>query len=329
MARSKELEEKAIELYNSGLSMAAVGKEIGRSAATVLAILNKYNIPKRTNGGIYKLPEQEIIDKYLNDKRTMDSIANDYNVTLGTIKKILLDNNIVLRTASETRNPYFKKDAFKNIDNEAAAYYLGLFITDGCILEPDLNNNHPNYKMQIELQSNDDYILEELKKWLQLSSTNLYKAKRLKGNIISETSTLGWYSTEMAQDFAQYGVVPRKTDKVYLPIISPKFMPHLLRGLIDGDGCISINSQTNKLMISFCGNQTCVTQVRDFISKELFIKQVKVLQIGPHLWQISYGSQSDCYKICDYIYKDANYYLKRKKNKFLQIFPNYENTEVN
>lgn len=76
--RSKELELKAIELYNSGLSMAKVGKEIGRTSAVVLDILNKYNIPKRTKGGIYKLPATEIIEKYIKDKRTLESIANDY-----------------------------------------------------------------------------------------------------------------------------------------------------------------------------------------------------------------------------------------------------------
>lgn len=61
MARSKELEERIIALYQSGLSMAAVGKEVGRTAAVVLAVLDKYNIPKRTKGGIYPLPKDEII----------------------------------------------------------------------------------------------------------------------------------------------------------------------------------------------------------------------------------------------------------------------------
>lgn len=145
--RDKELELKAIELYQSGLSMAKVGKEIGRTSATVLNILNKYQIPKRTKGGIYKLPDKEIIDKYVLDKRSMDSIAKDYNVTLGSIKKILIDNNIKIRTSAETKNPYFKQEAFKNITDEPSAYYLGLLITDGCILEPDLSNNHPNYKI--------------------------------------------------------------------------------------------------------------------------------------------------------------------------------------
>ena len=35
-------------------------------------------------------------------------------------------------------DPYFNQNAFESIDNEAAAYYLGLLITDGCVLEPNI-----------------------------------------------------------------------------------------------------------------------------------------------------------------------------------------------
>lgn len=81
----------------------------------------------------------------------------------------------------------------------------------------------------------------------------------------------------MAQDLSQYGVVPRKTDKVFLPEINNNLMPHLIRGMIDGDGCISINSLTNKLQISFCGNKRCVTEFRDFLVYQLDISYNKVI----------------------------------------------------
>lgn len=327
--RNKELELKAIELYNSGLSMAKVGKEIGRTSAVVLDILNKYNIPKRTKGGIYKLPATEIIEKYIIDKRTLESIANDYQVTINTIKKVLIDNKISIRTSSESRNPYFNQNAFEEINSEEAAYFLGLLITDGCIFEPDLENNHPNYSISLELQEKDEYILEQLKDWLKLTGPTLYHREKITpiGNI-SKTSILHWYSTKMANDLKKYGVIPRKTSQTYLPQISKNLMPHLIRGMIDGDGCISIDTTTNRLLISFCGNEKCVNDLKDYLVSNLNVYDVKVLQIGRNLWQVSWSGQKDCYKICDYIYCNATYYLKRKKEKFLQIFKDYENTEV-
>ena len=53
MANNIILEQKINELYKSGLSMAKVGAEVNRSAATVLRVLKKYNLETRTKGGIY------------------------------------------------------------------------------------------------------------------------------------------------------------------------------------------------------------------------------------------------------------------------------------
>lgn len=70
--------------------------------------------------------------------RTLESIGTDYNVSVGTIKNIILNNGGIIRTSAKSRNPFFKENFFKVISSEAAAYYLGLLITDGCVLEPDL-----------------------------------------------------------------------------------------------------------------------------------------------------------------------------------------------
>lgn len=114
----------------------------------------------------------------------------------------------------------------------------------------------------------------------------------MRENNISHMASLGWYSTAMAKDLATYGVVPRKTSIVYLPILSNAMMPHLIRGLIDGDGCLSITHNHNKsrLVVSFCGNQQLVTQVRDFLVNTLHIFNAKVSQVGPNLWQTSWGA---------------------------------------
>lgn len=330
MARDIKLEQKIIELYQSGLSMAKVGKEVNRSAATVLNVLKKYNIKTRTKGGIEELPTQEILNKYLIDMRTLESIGKDYNVSVGTIKKVILDNGGAIRSSSKSKNPYFKSDFFKEINTEAAAYYLGLLITDGCILEPDILNNHPNYKISLELQEQDSYILEKLKQELQLTSTNIYRSTRIKSNCVSDTATLGWYSTEMAQDLSKYGVIPRKTSTAYLPILDNSIMPHLLRGMIDGDGCITVTHPNGKprLVVYFCGNQQTVTQLKDFFVNTLNVFNVKVIQSGPNLWQVSWAAQKDTLKICDYLYKDASIYLTRKYDVYKKALNNFENTEV-
>ena len=83
-----EIELKIIELYNSGLSMSKSGEPFNVSAATVMHILDRNNIPKRTKGGIYKLPEEEIIKRYQQGE-SCQTIANSFKVTFNTISNIL------------------------------------------------------------------------------------------------------------------------------------------------------------------------------------------------------------------------------------------------
>ena len=90
---SPEIEQEIIKLYQSGLSMAKAGAAYEISGATVMAILNRNNIPKRTKGGIYKIPEEEVITRYKNGE-SCQTIADSFQVTFHTISNILEKNNI-------------------------------------------------------------------------------------------------------------------------------------------------------------------------------------------------------------------------------------------
>ena len=125
-------------------------------------------------------------------------------------------------------------------------------------------------------------------------------------------------------DIAKYGVVPNKTYTTYLPKLADDMMPHLLRGIIDGDGWISYKSTS----IGLCGNIDLVTQVRDYLAKRLNVYCVKVMQTEPHLWMINWKSKKDILSIGNFIYgnkKDC--YIERKYDNFLMI--SNANTEVN
>lgn len=126
----KEIEEAAIELYKKGNSMANVGSLLKISLVTVKNILERNNIPKRTKGGIYALPEETIIQEYRSGLSSTD-LSIKYNVNPHTITNLLEKNNI------ERNNRYYninlKEDYFENIDTNDKAYFLGFLLTDGNI----------------------------------------------------------------------------------------------------------------------------------------------------------------------------------------------------
>ena len=119
---SPEIEQEVIKLYNSGLSMAKSGAPYSISSATVMAILNRNNIPKRTKGGIYSIPEQEVITRYKNGE-SCQVIADSFKVTFHTISNILEKNNIA--RDNKYKNINLNENYFEKIDSSDKAYFLG------------------------------------------------------------------------------------------------------------------------------------------------------------------------------------------------------------
>ena len=306
---SPEIEQEIIKLYNSGLSMAKAGASYGISGATVMAILNRNNIPKRTKGGIYAIPEQEVITRYKNGE-SCQVIADSFKVTFHTISNILEKNNIA--RDNKYKNINLNENYFEKIDSSDKAYFLGLMLTDGNV---SLNEN----TIRLSLSSKDEKIL------------NIFKEKTGNENKICirederhSERTFQLRSKKWKDDLAKYGVVPQKTSISEMPILSADMMPHLIRGMIDGDGWISFNSH----QIGFCGNKKTVNQLKDYLVKTLNVYDVKVIHASENLWQITWASQKDIEKIGNYIYRNKdNCFLSRKYNNFLQII--HGNTEVN
>ena len=305
---NKETEQKIIKLYQQGLSMAKAGAECGVTGATVLRILNAYQIPKRTKGGIYKIPDEDVIKRYT-DGESCQQIADSYNVSFHTISNILEKYQIA--RDNKYYNLSLNEDYFKDIDSYDKAYFLGFLITDGSV---NLNDN----AIRLSLAAKDKHILET---FLQKtgSSNKLYERLDEKHHEFSFSVK----NKKWKEDLAKYGVVPQKTSLVYLPSLAEEMMPHRIRGLIDGDGWISSASHH----IGFCGNEQLVNQVKKYLVDQLNVFDVKVIHSETNLWQVSWASKQDIIKICNYIYQDKqDCYLIRKYQEFLKIQGNTEVT---
>lgn len=65
----------------------------------------------------------EIIDMYLNQNMSLQNIGDYFHCNRSPIKRILLENNIVLRKKTHTYKANYR--VFQNIDSEEKAYWLG------------------------------------------------------------------------------------------------------------------------------------------------------------------------------------------------------------
>ena len=117
-------------------------------------------------------------------------------------------------------------------------------------------------------------------------------------------------SNLMAEHLKKYDIVPRKTNIVTFPFsINEDLYPHVIRGIFDGDGCISNN------IITFCGNYFVVSAIKGILEQKLKINKIKIIE-RKGCYSFSFSSQKDVKNFYNYIYNNSTIFLFRKKERF-------------
>ena len=251
--------------------------------------------------------KQEIINYYLSYPMTLKQVEDKFNLSHPTISKILKD--IPKYTKAKINSPNLKEDFFHVIDSEEKAYFIGLLISDGNVFKDTTRQA----SISITLDLEDEYMLAKFKEVLN-TNTSITKDGRGCGQIAAR-------SDKMAKDLATYGIVPRKSYITYLPTnIDDKWMPHVIRGILDGDGHIAAHQNGTRFLhgISFCGSHKLMEDLSNYCSQHLKLK------VAPQVYdykdrqlsEIKIQNIDDMYTFGEWIYKNATIYLTRKKDTY-------------
>ena len=263
---------------------------------------------------ITKEIEQQVINYYLSKPMTESEVANKFNLCKPTIGKILANNDIKIYKKNQLFSPDLIEDYFETINSEHKAYFLGLIISDGCIYS---KNNKQNL-VGITLQDKDKYILDIFKKEIK---TNKSITSDNRG-----CSSIQILSNKMVSDLEVYGLCDNKSLKTIFPKnIDDKYYPHLIRGLLDGDGSVSFYARPNKKShvkaIRFCqGNEQFLLDLVEYLKTHAEIKSVNLYKEKDSLWSIAYRNNESMYKLIHYLYGNATIYLSRKKELCIKIY---------
>lgn len=263
---------------------------------------------KNCNRKLTDLQVLEAYNQHITSGKTTPQLALELGVTRGSLnKRFKLLNLETVKLYKNTEHSFFH-----NIDNEIKAYLLGFIYGDGSIARRWNTLN-------IEVNIKDKYIVELLN---QLNS----KAKilyRFKGN--STTCKVGISSKMIKEDLLNKGVKVNKTyDGMSIKNVSEEFYPHLIRGFLDADGCVYIRKTNKNLVNLICSSLPFLQQIAVYLeTKE--IKSVITTVVKPGriaLFKLAIYKEKDVKSFYDLLYSNANYWLKRKREKFI------DNTEV-
>lgn len=262
--------------------------------------------------------KQEIIEYYKSKPMTLSDVGAKFNLSNPTIGKIL--KNIPKYPKAKIFNPEMNERFFQEINNEKNAYFLGLLISDGNVFN---DNTGRQASISITLDLDDEYLLQAFKEAVN-SNTSIGYDGRGCGQIAVRSNL-------MAEDLAQYGVIPRKSYNTYLPKIHKSMMSHLIRGILDGDGSILAKQNGTRFLhsISFCGTHQLMSDISEYCYKNLSLQQKPIVYDykDKQLSEMKIQNYNDIKKFGNWIYNNATIYMKRKKEKYDEIIK-HGNTEL-
>lgn len=229
-----------------------------------------------------------------------------------TIKKILLENNIQLRTRAQSHYKDNRiENIFSNINTEEKAYWLGFLAADGCV--------HDNY-IKITLQEQDLEHLKKFQNFLQATSIKILEENHQNKYKKNKYYTFSIGCKQIAEDIKKLGITERKSLTLKPPInlIPEEFYLDWIRGYFDGDGGISYSVKDNRWQSYANSTKEVLNWIVEIL--ELNVKPFNQKHYGKldNVWRIHFNGRINVYKAWNKMYHNdkATIFLDRKYKKY-------------
>ena len=244
-------------------------------------------------------PVKVLMERYgfATKKSIMDKVKKHYPNNY----KELIEN------AKNNRKGYNYK--LEKIENEFDAYYLGLLLTDGYIVE--------NSKVGIDL------IDEDCIQFLSKSIGKEYKSYLQENHQTKHRLILN--DKELVSNLKRLGVVPNKSYIIKAPQLlkeEEKFIPYILRGIIDGDGSVSPTSYGGAQFFIVTMSEEFANWIVDILENRLYMIDIHKRHTESGIWRLETSNQYNILKLIALVYNKP-FGMMRKYNKLRKTFRDY------
>lgn len=229
------------------------------------------------------------------------------------VKKYYPDNykDIILQ-AQDNRKDY--QYSLQKISNQFDAYFIGLMMTDGYITD----------EKRIGIDLTDEDCIQFLSKSIG-HNYKIYKAKEKSDELDRHRLILS--DRALVQDLSRFGIVPNKSLILQPPKLYPeeeKYIPYIIRGIIDGDGCVCPTSYGGAYFYIVSASKDFINWLEEILTNKLFMVDLRVSQDNRGLWKIETANQYNIQKLIALVY-DKPFGMSRKYEQIRKTFRDYNN----
>lgn len=311
-----------LNIYNDGTTAQEIAKMYDVSDRVIYSILRKF--PNRRKKKSYKNfsneEKENIVKLYLEGNSTV-AIGKIYNFNHHSIAAVLDEYHVDRRDTSHCNRTYsVNEEYFDNIDTQNKAYFLGFLFADG-------NNGMQKTTISLSLQEKDRDILEKLRidagsnKPLRFISSER-KRNNGEGYNYKDKYALTVCNKHWCERLSELGCVPNKSLVLKFPdYLSDEMLPHFIRGYFDGDGCI-VDAKSGNHNINLTSTKDFCISVQNIVFNlfgiKSYIRPASNKNGITSVWTLS--KKQDIKTFLDWIYKDAELYLERKYNRYIEKY---------
>lgn len=294
---TSEQEKDIVKAYLAGQTALSIAQRYKTKSKTVKATLTKDGISIRRGDisgkeakGKSKIfsneQEQEIIELYQGGLAPK-TIAGDCKVSRKAVLNVLDRHEIERRSQ---RVNFFNEQAFDNLDSELPLYWIGFLYADGYASAAEL---------KLGLAIRDIGHVEKFRDFMK--GENPIQAR-------ANACHIGFASIYLVKRARELGiVVKRNCFHLLEPLIPEGLEHHFIRGVLDGDGCLSSNGQ-----VAFAGQFDSLTWISSILHAKVGVN-LNPIRYKQGICESSWGGRLQTRRIIDYLYQDATVWLDRKK----------------
>lgn len=241
-----------------------------------------------------------LIKTYNENNNSLGKTGDAIGVSAKTIKRRMKEYDIKW----DTKIHYLYNEKFFNDLNEKSLYWIGMFTANAF-----LKKRKYTYSSTIYVAEKDNEILKQFK--ADISFT---------GRVGHNSITIS--SEKLFNKLKEFNIHLAKETNYSLPdeIKNHKDINHFIRGCIDGAGrwsCRKNNGSdtVNEVRLSFRGKHSICKEIFETIKKICNINSGSIyFKNGSYFSDFEFSAHMDVKYIYNFIYNNANIYLKRKRN---------------
>jgi hypothetical protein len=252
------------------------------------------------------ITKNELYELYINKNLSSIKISKLKKISKTTVLNYLTKYNII-KKSSGSQIKYRAIDNYFDKWSNNMAYCLGFIASDGHVWK-----DRPYFT--IGINKKDISVLNFIKDCISPTS---------KIRISKNKCQLCVYSKQIYKRLNYLGINHNKTFNLQLPKNIPnKYISHFMRGFFDGDGSIW-KTQFRKNGKDYYYANIISASKKILSGFQKYLRFGNLRKIKNKYYELSF-SQTNCLKLFTILYKDAEFKLDRKYDKFLLIDTKYK-----